>query len=255
MVSEEVGEERRDQLAEVKGGEQKSLEQNSSTIRKGPSAAAQMKVVQFSEGVVNKEVMFGNLWRDQHVVVIVLPDLRSMSCRRMLLSAGILQAQLLSYEVPMCLVFGTRNPRHAQVCMEDFSLDLANVELYIDNSRKFQVYDALGMEQRKALKSNMNEKLDALGYYLLRACFGNTSSWCSGLGFSHKNNYLGGVFLVGEGCKINFRWRDETGIDPIPTQDLLDACAKLRKRTKAAGGKVAAGKPEEELVGMVYVPV
>eukprot|EP00960_Hanusia_phi_P030208 748439-Hanusia_phi.AAC.5 len=223
------------------------------------------------------------------------------SLRSCPLVSVVVQAQLLSYEVPMCLVFGTRvslppslpeqltkprqNPRHAQVCMEDFSLDLANVELYIDNSRKFQVYDALGMEQRKALKSNMNEvriwwlvnQVDGCDRNWMRwdtiSCELASATQARGVRKAfHLDTHVAGRCLPGRGrmqdqlsvCSRSFaeegsdglsRWRDETGIDPIPTQDLLDACAKLRKRTKAAGGKVAAGKPEEELVGMVYVPV
>ncbi|EKX52044.1 hypothetical protein GUITHDRAFT_133795 [Guillardia theta CCMP2712] len=241
-------EEKRDELVQVRtGGEVGSKEvENPPAIKKGPSAAAQLKLVQFSEGIVNKEVVLGNLWRDQNtrskevmtdvkVVIMVLPDLRSMSCRRMLLSAGILQ-----------------NPRQAQVCMEDFSLDLSNVELYIDNSRNFRVYEALGMEKRKALKSTFNEKMDAFGYYLLRACFGNTSSWCSGLGFSHKNPFLGGVFLVGEGSKIKFRSPHSPGQS---SSSLCEQCAKLRKRSAASSSKNVYVKPEDEIVGMVYVPV
>ena len=149
------------------------------------------------------------------------------------------QVHLHKTKVKLCLIFPTRNPRFAYDCAMDFSLKLDNVEVYADVSKELAVYTAFGcMPRPRRVRRTMSQKLEALGYYTLRACCGPAHQpMCCVSGFGCRENaeLLGGVLLMGPGEKIRYRCMDEEGDMLVDTDAILQQCTKVSVNEQQKG--------------------
>lgn len=180
-------------------------------------------------------------------VVMLMPDLKHVRCRDMLLSAALMQVHLHKTNVKLCLIFPTTNPKFAHDCAMDFSLKLDNVEIYADVTEHLEVYQAFGcMHQPRGQKRTTSQRLEALGYYTLRACCGPAHQpvcCVNGFGCSENTDLLGGVLLLGPGDKMRYRCMDEDGDMLIDTDTILQQCTKVSVKEQQSG------------TSMVYVSV
>lgn len=162
---------------------------------------------------------------------MLMPDLKSIRCRDMLLAAALMQVHMRKTEVKLCLIFPTTNPKFAHDVAMDFSLKLDNVEIYADVSKHYDVLAAFGcMHKPRYVKRNMSQKLEALGYYTLRACCGPAHQpvcCVNGFGCSENSDLLGGVLLLGPGDKLRYRCMDEDGEMLVDTDTILQQCTKV----------------------------
>ena len=174
--------------------------------------------------------------------VMLLPDLKTIRCRDMLLAAGLMQIHLHKTKVKLYLIFPTRNPRYAHDCAMDFSLKLDNVEIYADVSKHLDVYKAFGcMHRPRNVKRTLSQKLEALGYYTLRACCGPAHQplcCVSGFGCREKCDFLGAVFLLGPDDKMRYRCLDEDGHMLVDTDSILQQCTKIAIHDQQKGASM-----------------
>ena len=237
----------------------------------------------FQDALINKEVKVGSLWEGRTVscpsrdlpalfnskktlaltsgtfgprhsrllwlqaCVMLMPDLKSIRSRDMLLSAALMQVHLHKCEVRLCLIFPTSNPKFAHDCAQDFSLKLDNVEIYADTTEHHDVFQAFGcMHLPRTIKRTFSQKLEALGYYTLRACCGPAHQpvcCVSGFGCSENTDILGGVLLLGPGDKMRYRCMDEDGSMLVDTDTILQQVTKVSVSQQQTGA------------AMVYVSV
>mmetsp|Transcript_55031 Transcript_55031/g.128735 ORF Transcript_55031/g.128735 Transcript_55031/m.128735 type:complete len:174 (-) Transcript_55031:652-1173(-) len=92
----------------------------------GPKRAKELTLRKYQDPLINKEVKVGTLWDDRIALVMLLPDIKSVRSRDMLLSAALMQVHLRKLGVSLCLIFPVSNPKFAQSCAEDFSLTMDN---------------------------------------------------------------------------------------------------------------------------------
>eukprot|EP00277_Geminigera_cryophila_P004401 CAMPEP_0179426184 /NCGR_PEP_ID=MMETSP0799-20121207/12594_1 /TAXON_ID=46947 /ORGANISM="Geminigera cryophila, Strain CCMP2564" /LENGTH=258 /DNA_ID=CAMNT_0021200901 /DNA_START=120 /DNA_END=896 /DNA_ORIENTATION=+ len=216
-------------------------------LRHGPKAAAHLMLRKFQDALINKEVKVGSLWEGRTACVMLMPDLKSIRSRDMLLSAALMQVHLHKCEVRLCLIFPTSNPKFAHDCAQDFSLKLDNVEIYADTTEHHDVFQAFGcMHLPRTIKRTFSQKLEALGYYTLRACCGPAHQpvcCVSGFGCSENTDILGGVLLLGPGDKMRYRCMDEDGSMLVDTDTILQQVTKVSVSQQQTGA------------AMVYVSV
>ena len=167
---------------------------------------------------------------------MLMPDLKSIRCRDMLLAAALMQVHLHKTDIKLCLIFPTSNPKHAHDCAMDFSLKLDNVEIYADVTEHFDVLQAFGcMHTPRRVKRTTSQKLEALGYCTLRACCGPAHQpicCVGGFGCSENSDLLGGVLLLGPGDKMRYRCMDEDGDMLVDTETILQQCTKTAVSTQ-----------------------
>mmetsp|Transcript_14563 Transcript_14563/g.29114 ORF Transcript_14563/g.29114 Transcript_14563/m.29114 type:complete len:262 (+) Transcript_14563:137-922(+) len=214
------------------GNQQKVLWESGSgdTKKPGPKLAAPLKLRLYQEALINKEVEVGSLWKDRIALVMLLPDIKSVRSRDMLLSAALIQVHLRKLGVALCLIFPVSNPKFAKGCADDFSLSLDNVEVYADTTRTREVLKAFGMVKKPVRRHlSTSECLEATGYWTMRACCGpahNPVCCVNGFGCRDNTDLLGGVFLLAPGEKIQYKAIDENGRMKIDTDAIMAQCTR-----------------------------
>jgi len=231
MKAEEA--EREGNASEVQteeGHDHKVLWEASKGSKPGPKAAAGLPLRRYQEALINKEVKAGSLWEDRIALVMLLPDIKSIRSRDMLLSAALIQVHLRKLGVALCLVFPVSNPKHAKACADDFSLTMDNVEVYADTSKKRDVLRAFGMLKKPPRRHmSTSECLETTGYWTMRACCGpahNPVCCVNGFGCTDNTDYMGGVFLLGPGDKIQYKAIDESGHLKVDTDAIMAQCTR-----------------------------
>mmetsp|Transcript_44378 Transcript_44378/g.105785 ORF Transcript_44378/g.105785 Transcript_44378/m.105785 type:complete len:291 (+) Transcript_44378:89-961(+) len=205
--------------------------------RPGPKRAGHLTIRKYLSVKSSKEVVLGSLWKDRLAVVFMLPDIKSISCRDMLVAAAIIQVHLQKLGVGLCLIFPVSNPKHAQDVCDDFGLNLSNVEIYSDTSKDYRAYEEMGLFPKSKVGNKLQEaptvsqRLEELGYYLLRGCWGpSTNAICciNGFGFSNNCTFWGGVIMLGPSDnQIRYKCYDEDGTLKVDTHTIMAQASRM----------------------------
>jgi len=190
------------------------------------------------------EIVGGDLWKRRLVLLMLIPDIKSVPSRDFLMAAGLLQAHLHHLGLPLCVVLPMGSRTSALSLADDFALlKDRNVEIYLDRSGRKEFFRSFGLFRRThAARRTNTQRLEALGYYLMRGCCGPAKEPCCcvhGYGFFNGTSYLGGVFLLGPGDEVHYCFMDEgAGGMKVDCESIIATCrrrvlADARKREKA----------------------